>query len=105
MAPIERFGLIEREFGEARFPYNVFQFKDIVQEACSTEGILEIDHFEDEQTLAQCWIFTLGESDRAFATVLIGDIEGMNNVHKLIAPRRIIDKVKLTIERQKSSNS
>ena|SRR3989344_1906622 len=108
MAPIERFPSNEdfEKPGQVAF----YELVRVVEGVSRRYGLLRIDEGEDEQTLQQFRIFTIGANEgNASVVVLIGnqaDISGEiedlgkdSRPNKLIAPRAFIAEVKTEIER------
>lgn len=92
--------------------YSYLEMKGAVEFVLSRRGILHEDFVEDEQSLSQFQVYTVGQSeDGAFAVVLIGSAEDKSfklddvgtdmRPHKLIAPQEIIDEIKAELKRER----
>src|SRR3989344_4395255 len=106
MAPVEKFSPKDAEFYKELIP--------AVKKAVSPHGVIRENAGEDEQTLEQYVVYTLGSSEySATAVVLIGndasgsdridDLDTETRPHRLIASSVIINAVKAELHNIRSN--
>ncbi|OGE08817.1 hypothetical protein A3A60_02850 [Candidatus Curtissbacteria bacterium RIFCSPLOWO2_01_FULL_42_26] len=109
MAPVETFRNLPHAASFEEGQYRFSNLSSAVRKVCEQRGLLSLNETEDDQTAERHFIYVVGESlEEAYAVVLIGFdasritgdgwIDLDQREHKLIAPKDIIDLVKLEME-------
>lgn len=115
MAPTETFRNLPRAatYNEGQYEYS--ELEDAVRKVCEKRGVLSVNQTEDDQTVEQHLVLTVGLSNQeSYPVILIGFdasritvsgwIDTDKREHKLIVPDNhpeIIDEVKADIERRR----
>ena len=104
MAPIERFEAAHFGEGSGNGRIDFEDLESVVEKVCQNWGLLMKDQGEDEQTLQQFRVYSIGIEGNAESVVLIGnsaefsdrlsDLNTTHRPHRLIANLSILQEVK-----------